>query len=109
VDKASSGLRRPWVIPRRLRTLPAVTLLRRDATGAELRVDGLVCAACAARVRSRLAALPGVRAVAVDLSTGVATVDCDEDVPFQAMESRLRGAVLLPGLRRLLARPRGAA
>lgn len=40
----------------------------------ELLVSGMHCAACAARVESRLNSLPGVREAAVNLATGRATV-----------------------------------
>jgi copper chaperone CopZ len=39
-----------------------------------LRVEGMTCAHCGAHVSQALRALPGVRGVSVDVSSGVVTV-----------------------------------
>ncbi|MDZ4278714.1 MAG: heavy metal-associated domain-containing protein, partial [Dehalococcoidia bacterium] len=44
---------------------------------ATLRIDGLLCSACAANVRARLEAVEGVREAAVDLARGEAAVAYD--------------------------------
>lgn len=42
-----------------------------------LRVEGMTCAHCVARVQKALAAAPGVRAANVDLETGIAEIRAD--------------------------------
>ena len=69
-----------------------------------LRVEGLLCSVCAARVQSALESLPGVRRARVDLNTGSATVEHDRALAgapalVEAVESR----VVLRPLRRVLA------
>jgi len=59
-------------------TDPAATSTSSDASGPSnrftLRIEGMSCAACSARVQRSLARLPGVRDASVNLATHLATV-----------------------------------
>jgi copper chaperone CopZ len=105
------------ILPRRLLTEPRAAIERVEARGrgavATLRVEGLVCDACAARVRSHLRGLPGVRAARVDLDSGRARVAYDPArATPEALAAAIEGAALFRPARRLLAaaarRPRQA-
>jgi len=63
-------LMRAWarLHPRRLLVAPRVDVLE----GGALRVDGMVCAVCAARTRAALASVSGVESADVDLEAGTA-------------------------------------
>lgn len=52
-------------------------------------ITGMTCAHCADAVTRELSALPGVRAVAVDLTAGTAAVTSDAVLPLD----RVRAAV----------------
>ncbi|MBI4570612.1 MAG: heavy-metal-associated domain-containing protein [Chloroflexi bacterium] len=82
------------ILPRRLLTEPSAAIERVEARGrgavATLRVEGLVCDACAARVRSHLRRLPGVRAARIDLESGRARVAYD---PARATPEALAAAI----------------
>jgi copper chaperone CopZ len=43
-------------------------------------VAGMTCGGCASSVRAELAAIPGVRAVDIDLPHGTVTIDSDAPV-----------------------------
>lgn len=90
---------------RRLRTMPALRVLARADASTQFAVEGLVCGVCAARTRSALAAVPGVRSVRVDLERGTAEVEHEPDVrPDEAtLERALASIVVARGLRRWLA------
>jgi copper chaperone CopZ len=78
-----------------------------DAT-ATLRIEGLLCSACAAHVCRRLERVPGVRSAEVDLERGEALIafDAARATP-EALAAAVEGAVILRPLRRLLARLAG--
>jgi copper chaperone CopZ len=90
------------ILPRRLLIEPQAAVTRWDATAATLRIDGLVCTACATRVRQRLERIEGVRSARVDLDRGEAFVTHDHAAP-EALVAAVEGAVLFPKARRLLA------
>ena len=75
---------------------------------ATVHIEGLLCSACAANVRSCLEGLDGVSEAVVDLDTGEARVVYD---PARARPEDLvgavEGAVILRPLRRLLAKLSG--
>ncbi len=75
-----------------------------DGAAARLRIDGLLCSACAATVRRRLEAVDGVRSAQVDLDDGegLVTYDPGRATP-QALIDAIERAVLLRPARRLLA------
>ena len=52
-----------------------VTAIDSEGTTATLRIDGLLCSACAATVRGRLERIEGVRSAEVDLESGRALVN----------------------------------
>ena len=59
----------------RLATNPTTRIESQDGDLTRLKVEGLVCdTVCAARTRSALRRLDGVRQVEVDLDTGMATI-----------------------------------
>jgi copper chaperone CopZ len=92
------------ILPRRLLIEPQAAVTRLDATAATLRIDGLVCTACAARVRRRLERIDGVRSGRVDLDRGEAFVTYDPAfVSHDELIAAVEGAVLFPNARRLLA------
>lgn len=93
------------VIPDRIWTVPDARAEPppADPREARVRVEGLVCSACAARVERSLRRVPGVEAARVDLRTGVAAVRRRPDVPDAALEAAVRRAALLMPVRRLLA------
>jgi len=69
-----------------------------------LRVEGLLCSLCAARVQAALESVPGVRHAQVDLNSGTATVDHERaKAPPPVLAWAVDSAVLLRPLRRLLA------
>ena len=100
------------LIPHRALSEPKATVARvREDDGqstATLRIEGLVCSACAANVERHLRAVHGVESASVDLDSGEAcvvynTAEASPDALVQAVE----GAALLRPLRRLLARLAG--
>lgn len=64
--------------------------VRSDAAKAELKIGGMTCASCAARVERALAGVPGVTKAGVNLATEKATVEYD---PGLVTVSALRKAV----------------
>lgn len=96
------------IIPHRALVEPHATVAavatEGSAARATLRIDGLLCSACAANVRGRLERLDGVSSAQVDLDRGQARVDYD---PARAtpdgLVAAVEGAVVLRPLRRLLA------
>jgi copper chaperone CopZ len=90
------------ILPRRLLIEPQAAVTRWDATAATLRIDGLVCTACAARVRRRLERISGVRFARVDLDRGEAFLTHAHAAPEELIAA-VEGAVLFPKARRLLA------
>ena len=96
------------IIPHRALIEPRAGVASVDETAdgavATLRIEGLVCSACAANVRRHLEAVDGVRSAQVDLERGEAQVGYD---PARAGPTALIAAVeraaLLRPARRLLA------
>jgi copper chaperone CopZ len=103
-----SLLRLLRVHPSRLASVPRVRVLGRtsgsEVTTLHLAVDGLVCAACAARTASALRALPGVRAARVDLVSGTAEVVTSAPLRAAALEAALASVVVAPRARRAIER-----
>ncbi|MFA7297588.1 MAG: heavy metal-associated domain-containing protein [Dehalococcoidia bacterium] len=107
-----SLLRLLRVHPSRLASAPRLRVLGSavaDVTSSEgatqhLAVDGLVCAVCAARTAHALRAVPGVRAVRVDLDRGTAEVEVDTPVSPAALKAALASVVVAPGARRAMER-----
>jgi copper chaperone len=96
------------LIPHRALIEPKARVARVDETaeGAEatLRIDGLLCSACAANVRRRLERVDGVRSAEVDLERGEAEVSYDPArTSPEALVAAVEGAVILRPVRRLLA------
>ncbi len=55
-------------------------------------IEGMTCAACVSRVENKLSALPGVRAVDVNLATEQVMVDCIPAlIDFESLRSALEG------------------
>ena len=75
-----------------------------EGAAASLRIDGLLCSACAINVRRRLESVDGVRSAHVDLarSAGLVTYDPGRATP-QALVEAIERAVVLRPARRLLA------
>jgi copper chaperone CopZ len=96
------------LIPHRLLIEPKASVARVEKTGegatAVLRIDGLLCSACAANVRRRLERVHGVREASVDLERGEAEVSYHpaRTTP-EALIATVEGAVILRPVRRLLA------
>lgn len=91
--------------PSRLRRLPRLRTIERGEGYTTLAVDGLVCGMCAARTRSALSDVEGVRDVEVDLERGVAVVRHEGDPPrVAAMQRAVDRVVIARPLRRLLDR-----
>ena len=107
----SEGRTKPMfrIIPKRALSEPRAAIVRLEGAGAgstaTLRIDGLVCSACAARVRRRLERVEGVREARVDLDWGEAcvTFDATRATPATFVQAIGRAALFRP-LRRLLAR-----
>lgn len=88
----------------RLFQAPAARVIARDGEVTRLALDGLVCdRMCAARARSSLQRLPGVRAASVDFTAATALVE-GAALPAAAYDRALRRAAVAMPLRRLLAR-----
>jgi len=100
------------IIPHRALIEPRAAVVETSGAGPEstatLRIEGLLCSACAANVRRRLERVAGVRSAEVDLELGEARVayDAARTTP-QALAAAVEGAVILRPLRRLLARLSG--
>ena len=96
------------IIPHRAFSEPQASVVRVEATGATaaatLRIEGLLCSACATNVRRQLEAVEGVRSAQVDLERGEAqvTYDAARTSPASLTAAVERAAVLRP-VRRLLA------
>ncbi len=108
-DLRKRGVKVPFrLIPHRAFIEPKASVLEAKASGdgasATLRVEGLLCSACAAKVRRRLEGVEGVRSAKVDLDRGEAcvTYDTDRTTP-EALIAAIEGAVILRPARRLLA------
>jgi copper chaperone CopZ len=90
-------------IPHRALIEPKASLARLDVSGAEatavLRIDGLVCSACAARVRRRLERVDGVSSARVDFDSGEARVayDATRATPDALVAAVERRGALPPG------------
>lgn len=83
-----------------------MTQVKATAKGstATLRVEGLLCSACAANVRRHLGAVEGVRSAEVDLERGEALVTYDpERAAPESLIAAVERAVVLRPARRLLA------
>ncbi len=55
-----------------------------------LKIDGMTCASCVARVEKALARVPGVQSASVNLATDMATVKAAGPVPLQALADAVR-------------------
>jgi len=100
------------IIPHRALTEPKAAVTNVAAEGGEaratLRIDGLLCSACAANVRGRLERLDGVTGARVDLEHGEAEVTYDPSrATPDGLVTAVEGAVVLRPLRRLLAKLAG--
>ena len=96
------------VLPHRLFTFPRARVeTSRGPDGnacTTLRVEGLLCSVCAARVQSALESLPGVRKVRVDLNGGTAEVEHDRGLAgAPALVGAVESMVVLRPLRRVVA------
>ncbi len=97
------------LIPHRALIDPNVSVVETKTSGDEatatLRVEGLLCSACAANVQRRLEGAAGVRTARVDLERGEACVTYEPDrATPEALVAAVEGAVILRPARRLLAR-----
>ena len=83
----------PWLV-RELRELPRGDALaaRADQRVVTLEVGGMTCAGCAASIKSRLAALPGVSAAEVRLAEQRAYIVCARSVPDSALTAAVHRA-----------------
>ena len=61
-----------------------------------LRVDGMMCQHCKARVEQALSAVPGVAGAEVDLSAGTASITARPDVRDEALEQAVSAAGYTP-------------
>ena len=100
------------IIPHRAFIEPKASVASTGGAGAEstatLRIEGLLCTACAANVRRRLERVAGVRSAEVDLERGEARVAYDgARATPEALAAAVEGAVILRPLRRVLARLAG--
>lgn len=55
-------------------------------------VTGMTCGHCATSVREEVGGLPGVRAVEVDLSSGLVTIDSDNQLDPSAISDAVAEA-----------------
>ena len=96
------------ILPHRALIEPKATVTaveaRQEESTATVRIDGLLCSACASNVQQALERVEGVRAAHVDLDRGEAVVryDASRAAP-DALVRAVEGAVILRPLRRLLA------
>jgi copper chaperone CopZ len=93
--------------PRRLARVPTVAAATGvDATHARVVIDGMVCGVCAARTRSALRSVDGVRDARVDLAAGTAELDlaAGASPDAAALQRALDGVVVAKWARRWLAR-----
>jgi Cu+-exporting ATPase len=63
-------------------------------TTTRLKVEGMTCSGCVARVEKAIRALPGVYSSAVDLAAGQATVERD---PAKTSAVQIKEAILAAG------------
>ena len=96
------------IIPHRAFIEPKASVItvetKGDVAEARLRIEGLLCSACAVNVRRRLEAVDGVRSAHVDLERGEALVSYDAACAApQALTAAVERAVVLRPARRLLA------
>jgi copper chaperone CopZ len=97
------------IIAHRLLTEPQASSIgvaqRGTLSRATLRVDGLVCSACAIRVRRHLERMPGVRHVEVSLDRAEAAVDYDPaQIAPPLLVAAVEEAIVARPIRRILAR-----
>jgi Cu+-exporting ATPase len=83
------------IYPNRVYTSTMMALTQADSDHFDFPIDGMTCAACAARIETRLKSLPGVNAV-VNLATETASIDFD---PGRASSRDLLSAVEQAGYR----------
>ena len=96
------------IIPHRALVEPKVSVASSGEADGEamavLRIEGLLCSACAANVRARLERLEGVTSAEVDLERGEARVRYDPSaVSTSDLVTAVEGAVVLRPARRALA------
>ena len=93
------------IIPRRLLTEPKAEVIDDTGSTATLRIDGLVCSACATNVRGQLERIPGVCDVEVDLDRGEARVTYDPSLTgSEALAPAVERSVWFPRARHLIHR-----
>ncbi len=91
------------IIPRRLLTEPKAELVGDTGSTATLRIDGLVCSACASNVRGQLESVPGVCDAHVDLDRGEAIVTYDpSSAAADALASTVERSVWFPRARHVI-------
>ncbi|MFI5150818.1 MAG: heavy-metal-associated domain-containing protein [Bacteroidia bacterium] len=56
-----------------------------------LHINGMACSACASSVEKRLAQLPGVKEVHVDLAKKEASVTGDQEIKSEQVKDALKG------------------
>ncbi|GMU21836.1 MAG: copper-translocating P-type ATPase [Phycisphaerae bacterium] len=71
-------------------TAPSTTI--HNDVEVSLRIEGMTCASCVARVETALRELPGVSAARVNLATETAAVQLEGDVPAEALVQAVRSA-----------------
>jgi copper chaperone CopZ len=96
------------IMPHRALIEPTAGLTHLEVAGSDatavLRIDGLVCSACAVRVRSRLEDVDGVSSARVDLERGEARVVYDATYATpEALVAAVESAVPFRPQRRVLA------
>lgn len=57
-----------------------------------IRIEGMSCGHCTARVKKALEGLTGVTSVEVDLSANIATIEADDTVTDDALKSAIDDA-----------------
>ena len=62
------------------------------STTTTVTVTGMSCGHCAASVREEITEIPGVRAVEVDVTSGMVTIDSDSVVEPSAIRSAVEDA-----------------
>ncbi|MDR3154045.1 MAG: cation transporter [Deltaproteobacteria bacterium] len=58
----------------------------------KLKVDGMTCGHCSARVEKTLSEVPGVDKAVVDLKAGTAVVTLAKDIPAQTLARKVTEA-----------------
>lgn len=67
-------------------------------TTLDVRVDGMSCGACAAKLKTQVTAIEGVEACNVSVEQGTAKVVVADGADLMAVASKLEGAIAAAGL-----------